>query len=186
MDAGRFQIQDLDVAVTMAAGALIALGQLLQDHPDRDAEETTDRVTEELLRLFGVRTPAARRICRLPLPALGPHSRPDLTIRDARIEGAFAQVDATLSNAGVIMRPPSMRSGLSATASRTFPSPSHRGWAVRQKWWAAFNPVLRSETLTASPSASPRASGAALTAGQPRSRVTCPTVCPSGLEFAQT
>ena len=70
MDAGRFQIDDLDVAVTLAAGALIALGQLLQDHPERDAEETTDRVTEELLRLFGVRAPAARRICRLPLPDL--------------------------------------------------------------------------------------------------------------------
>ncbi len=70
MDAGRFQIDDLDVAVTLAAGALIALGQLLQDHPERDAEETTDRVTEELLRLFGVRAPAARRICGLPLPDL--------------------------------------------------------------------------------------------------------------------
>ena len=70
MDAGRFQIEDLDVAVTLAAGALIALGQLLQDHPDRDAEETTDRVTEELLRLFGVRTSTARRICSLPLPDL--------------------------------------------------------------------------------------------------------------------
>ena len=68
MDAGRFQIQDLDVAVTMAAGALIALGQLLQDHPDRDAEETTDRVTEELLRMLGVPRRQAQRISSLPLP----------------------------------------------------------------------------------------------------------------------
>ena len=70
MEAGRFQVEDLDVAVTMAAGALIALGQLLQDHPERDAGETTDGVTVELLRLFGVRTATARRICRLPLPDL--------------------------------------------------------------------------------------------------------------------
>ena len=70
VDAGRFDVEDLDVAVTMAAGALIALGQLLHDQPERDVEETTDRVTEELLRMFGVRPAAARRICRLPLPDL--------------------------------------------------------------------------------------------------------------------
>ena len=48
VDAGRFDVEDLDVAVTMAAGALLALGQLLHDQPERDVEETTDRVTEEL------------------------------------------------------------------------------------------------------------------------------------------
>ena len=68
MDAGRFDVEDLDVAVTMAAGALLALGQLLHDQPERDVEETTDRVTEELLRMFGVTAAAARRLCRLPLP----------------------------------------------------------------------------------------------------------------------
>jgi len=70
VDAGRFVIEDLDVAVTMAAGVLIALGQLLHDQPERDVEETTDRVTEDLLRMFGVRAVTARRICRLPLPDL--------------------------------------------------------------------------------------------------------------------
>ena len=70
VDAGRFDIEDLDVAVTMTAGALIALGQLLHDQPQRDVEETTDRMTEELLRMFGVRPATARRICRLPLPDL--------------------------------------------------------------------------------------------------------------------
>ena len=54
VDAGRFDVEDLDVAVTMTAGALLALGQLLHDQPERDVEETTDRVTEELLRMFGV------------------------------------------------------------------------------------------------------------------------------------
>jgi AcrR family transcriptional regulator len=68
VEAGRFDAEDLDVAVTMTAGALLALGQLLHDQPERDAEETTDRVTEELLRMFGVPTAAARRICGLPLP----------------------------------------------------------------------------------------------------------------------
>jgi AcrR family transcriptional regulator len=68
VEAGRFDVADLDVAVTMAAGALLALGQLLQDQPDRDVEQTTDRVTEDLLRMFGVPGRQAHRICTLPLP----------------------------------------------------------------------------------------------------------------------
>ena len=68
--AGRFDVADLDVAVTLTSGALIALGQLLHDQPDRDVEETTDRVTEDLLRIFGVRAAVARRLCRRPLPDL--------------------------------------------------------------------------------------------------------------------
>lgn len=70
VDAGRFDVEDLDVAVTMTAGALLALGQLLHDQPHRDVEQTTDRVTEDLLRMFGVPRPRARRIARLPLPDL--------------------------------------------------------------------------------------------------------------------
>ena len=73
VDAGRFDVEDLDVAVTMAAGALIALGQLLHDQPERDVEETTDRVTEDLLRMFGVRPAAAAshlQDCRYPTSPL--------------------------------------------------------------------------------------------------------------------
>jgi AcrR family transcriptional regulator len=66
--AGRFDVTDLDVAVTMAASALIALGQLLHDQPGRDVDETTDRVTEDLLRIFGMSRRQAHRICSLPLP----------------------------------------------------------------------------------------------------------------------
>jgi AcrR family transcriptional regulator len=68
VDAGRFEVADLDVAVTIAAGALLALGQLLHDQPERDVEETTDRVTEDLLRMFGLPRRQAQRICALPLP----------------------------------------------------------------------------------------------------------------------
>jgi hypothetical protein len=71
VDAGRFKVDDTDVAVTISAGVLVALGQLLQDQPDRDVEETTDRVTEELLRMFGVPRRQAQRICSLPLPDIG-------------------------------------------------------------------------------------------------------------------
>ena len=68
VEAGRFDVDDLDVAVTMTAGALLALGQLLHDQPERDVEQTTDRVTEDLLRMFGVPRRQAQRICSLPLP----------------------------------------------------------------------------------------------------------------------
>jgi AcrR family transcriptional regulator len=68
VEAGRFDVEDLDIAVTMSAGTLLALGQLLHDQPERDVEETTDRVTEDLLRMLGVPRRQARRICSLPLP----------------------------------------------------------------------------------------------------------------------
>ena len=66
--AGRFDVTDLDVGVTMAAGALIALGQLLHDQPDRDVDATTDQVTGDLLRMFGLSAREAQQICALPLP----------------------------------------------------------------------------------------------------------------------
>jgi len=68
--AGRFDVADIDIAVTVAAGAFLALGQLLHDQPDRDAEQTTDQMTEDLLRMFGVPRRQAHRICTRPLPDL--------------------------------------------------------------------------------------------------------------------
>jgi AcrR family transcriptional regulator len=68
VEAGRFDVADLDVAVTMTAGSLLALGHLLHNQPDRDDEETTDMVTEDLLRMLGVPRRQAHRICHLPLP----------------------------------------------------------------------------------------------------------------------
>ena len=83
VDAGRFEVDDLDIfdvddldiAVTMAAGALLALGQLLHDQPERDVEETTNRVTRELLRMFGMSRRQAQRICSLPLPDIDARRR---------------------------------------------------------------------------------------------------------------
>jgi AcrR family transcriptional regulator len=72
VDAGQFDFEDLDLAVTITAAALLALGQLFDDDRDRDAEETTDRVTEGLLRMFGAPRPLGRKISRSPLPDLGP------------------------------------------------------------------------------------------------------------------
>jgi AcrR family transcriptional regulator len=68
--AGRFDVADLDLAVTVTAGCLLALGHLLHDQPERDVDETTDTVTEDLLRMFGVPRRQAHKICWLPLPEI--------------------------------------------------------------------------------------------------------------------
>ena len=52
--AGRFTVRDPEVAMVIVAGAALALGQLLHDHPDRDDAATADQVTEDLLRMLGV------------------------------------------------------------------------------------------------------------------------------------
>ena len=51
----------------MAAGTLLALGQLLQDQPERDDARASDQMTEDLLRIFGVPAAEAREICSRPL-----------------------------------------------------------------------------------------------------------------------
>ncbi len=66
--AGRFRVDDPKLAVAVTAGALMGLGQLLQDEPSRDAALTADRVTEDLLRMFGLPADIAHDICQRPLP----------------------------------------------------------------------------------------------------------------------
>jgi AcrR family transcriptional regulator len=68
VDAGRFKVDDVDLAVTMAAGALFCLGQLLHDQPDRDDAAAADHLAEDLLRAFGVPSRQEHRICTLALP----------------------------------------------------------------------------------------------------------------------
>ncbi|GAY19088.1 putative TetR-family transcriptional regulator [Mycobacterium sp. shizuoka-1] len=66
--AGRFHVEDPELTLSVAAGALLGLGHLLQAHPERDAGRTADIVTEDVLRLFGMSAQDAREICSLPLP----------------------------------------------------------------------------------------------------------------------
>lgn len=66
--AGRFHVEDPELSLAVAAGALLGLGYLLQSQPDRDAIATADAVTEDVLRLFGMSPEDARQICALPLP----------------------------------------------------------------------------------------------------------------------
>ncbi|ORV56099.1 TetR family transcriptional regulator [Mycobacterium florentinum] len=68
VDAGRFSVDDPELALAMAGGALLGLGKLLRDDPRRDDAQAADTVTENVLRLFGLSADEAREVCRRPLP----------------------------------------------------------------------------------------------------------------------
>lgn len=70
--AGRFSVTDPRVALMLAAGGVLALGQSLHDDPDLDDARTADQMAADLLRMFGVPDHEAREICARPLPPLGP------------------------------------------------------------------------------------------------------------------
>lgn len=75
--AGRFKARDPELALVVAAGAAVCLGQFLHDQPDRDENQATDQVTEDLLRMLGLPAKEAHRICQQPLPNLDHHPRHD-------------------------------------------------------------------------------------------------------------
>ncbi|MEH3033547.1 MAG: TetR/AcrR family transcriptional regulator [Aeromicrobium erythreum] len=66
-EAGVFDAPDLDVAMVHVVGALVELGHLLHDQPDRDVDATVDAVTEGLLVALGMDRSAARVLCSAPL-----------------------------------------------------------------------------------------------------------------------
>lgn len=67
---GRFHIDDAELSLALAAAALMALGQLLFNEPDRNDSQSTDRMVADLLRVYGVPADEADEICRRPLPSL--------------------------------------------------------------------------------------------------------------------
>jgi len=75
--AGRFTVDDPKLGMAVAAGALLGLGKLLQDEPERDDAAAADRVTEDVLRLFGLSADEAHEICTRPLPDIGEAALPD-------------------------------------------------------------------------------------------------------------
>lgn len=68
--AGRFDVDDPELTLAVAGGALLGLGQLLRSEPDRDDAADADRVTRDVLRLFGMSAEEARTLCQRPLPDL--------------------------------------------------------------------------------------------------------------------
>ncbi|MBX7435136.1 TetR/AcrR family transcriptional regulator [Mycobacterium sp. Y57] len=73
-EAGRFQVHDPDIALAIAGGALLGLGQLLQEQTDRDDAQAADDVTRDILQLFGVDAAQAERLTSQPLPDLASYS----------------------------------------------------------------------------------------------------------------
>jgi AcrR family transcriptional regulator len=67
---GRFRVADPQLALAMATGAWLALGQLLQDQPERDDAQASDQMAEDLLCIFGVPAEEAHEICCRPLPEI--------------------------------------------------------------------------------------------------------------------
>jgi AcrR family transcriptional regulator len=67
-EAGRFTVGDPDVALAIAGGALLGLGQLLFDQPDRDDAKAADEVTRSVLRMLGMTAREASRLTSRKLP----------------------------------------------------------------------------------------------------------------------
>ncbi|CAM3303751.1 TetR/AcrR family transcriptional regulator [Mycobacterium frederiksbergense] len=76
--AGRFSVDDPQLALAVAGGAIMGLGALLSSDPDRDDARAADSVTADVLRLFGMSAADAAEVCARPLPDLDaiapPHS----------------------------------------------------------------------------------------------------------------
>jgi len=68
VDAGRFTVDDPELGLAVAGGALLGLGKLLRDDPDRDDARAADGITESVLRLFGLSADEAHAVCQRPLP----------------------------------------------------------------------------------------------------------------------
>lgn len=67
--AGRFDIEDPDLALAAAGGALLGLLQLLDADAAADAGDLADRMTVRILRAFGMTKSEAEEICSRPLPS---------------------------------------------------------------------------------------------------------------------
>ena len=66
--AGRFSVEDPELALAVASGILMGLGTLLQRDATRDDGVTTDSITEDLLRMLGMSVHDAHEVCARPLP----------------------------------------------------------------------------------------------------------------------
>lgn len=69
-ETGRFTLADPYPALLIVGGAALALGQAVHDDPAADDAELTDKVTEDILRMFGVPSNEAAAICASPLPSV--------------------------------------------------------------------------------------------------------------------
>ncbi|WP_246210357.1 TetR/AcrR family transcriptional regulator [Nocardioides piscis] len=69
-DAGRFDLDDVELGLMAVGGALLGLMQMLESDPTLDDADVSDRFTERVLRALGMTAAEAAEICRRPLPEL--------------------------------------------------------------------------------------------------------------------
>jgi AcrR family transcriptional regulator len=68
--AGRFTLNDPEIALVVVVGSGVSLIQLLLDQPDRDVDAAAGELAENLLRMFGLPAAEARSLSQRPLPDL--------------------------------------------------------------------------------------------------------------------
>ncbi|MEU4810551.1 TetR/AcrR family transcriptional regulator [Nocardia fluminea] len=65
--AGRFVVEDTDLAMALVTGSLLGLGRLLLQQPDRDCAATVDEMTVGILVALGLSRDDARELCSRPV-----------------------------------------------------------------------------------------------------------------------
>ncbi|KQY37323.1 TetR family transcriptional regulator [Nocardia sp. Root136] len=66
--AGRFVVDDTDLAMALVTGSLLGLGRLLLQQPDRDCAVTVDEMTLGILVALGLSRDDAQELCSRPVP----------------------------------------------------------------------------------------------------------------------
>ena len=68
--SGHFRVQDTQLALALAAGALLGMGQLLLEQPERSAVDAVDNMAHSVLLALGMSDADARELCSRTLPPL--------------------------------------------------------------------------------------------------------------------
>jgi AcrR family transcriptional regulator len=66
--AGRFDIDNTELGLMAAGGALLGLMQMLDADPEADAEALSDLMATRVLRAFGMSKREAEKLCARPMP----------------------------------------------------------------------------------------------------------------------
>lgn len=69
VSSGRFADVEPETLLVAVGGTLLGLVRLLQHEPERDAESTTDQITERVLCMLGIGADEARLLVSQPLPS---------------------------------------------------------------------------------------------------------------------
>lgn len=69
VEAGRFDVENVELALVAAGGALLGLLQLLDADPSADAGALADAMTVRILRGFGMSKDEAEELCSRELPS---------------------------------------------------------------------------------------------------------------------